>query len=495
VGAPSRCATILLVRVASLLIIVLSLAVLACGADPAGERRSTPPPGESAADTGGAPPGSPNIVFVLTDDQHPASLERMRYLREDVGSRGVAFENTVAAVPLCCPDRATLQRGQYAHNHGVLSNGGSSGGWEAFRGARLHESTAATWLHDAGYTTGHFGKYLNSYNSPSYYPPGWDRWYGWNGGKMGWAGVNDQGTTQSLDRAAADGRVAQKAANFLEAELPDEAPVFASVNFGSMHEPYYYPQGDRDEFRGATAPRGPAFNEADVSDKPAHIRNLPPLTAAQEANVDAQYREALRSMLRVDRFIRRTTEILHAAGEYENTYFVYYTDNGAHFGEHRLEPGKLQPYVEDTGFPLYVRGPGIPAGATSQALVGSQDVAPTLAAMGGAQTPAFVDGRSVLPLAQNPAATGKREAILSEWISPNAGGGPYNPPKWWAVRTADRVYVEYETGERELYDLEADPHQLHNIYDTKLEEAALLARRLKALKTCAAETCRKAEGS
>jgi arylsulfatase A-like enzyme len=84
----------------------------------------------------------------------------------------------------------------------------------------------------------------------------------------------------------------------------------------------------------------------------------------------------------------------------DNTYFVFYTDNGTFFGQHRLEHGKLQPYEEDTGFPLIVRGPGIPHGERIGKLVGNHDIAPTLTSMGGASIPAFVDGRSFLPIAK-----------------------------------------------------------------------------------------------
>ena len=67
-----------------------------------------------------------------------------------------------------------------------------------------------------------------------------------------------------------------------------------------------------------------------------------------------------------------------------NTYFVFYTDNGAHFGQHRFKFSKFEPYEEDVNFPLIVRGPGIPHGVKSGKLVGNHDIAPTLARMGGA---------------------------------------------------------------------------------------------------------------
>src|SRR5215208_1019484 len=125
------------------------------------------------------------------------------------------------------------------------------------------------------------------------------------------------------------------------------------------------------------------------------------------------YRNGLRSLMRVDRFIGDASDLLRRKGEMDNTYFVFYTDNGNHFGQHRLPHGKLQPYKEDTGFPLIVRGPGIPRGENGD-LLGAHDIAPTLASMGGANVPAFVDGRSFLGLAKNPSAPWPRTAVLSE---------------------------------------------------------------------------------
>src|SRR5829696_4533855 len=106
------------------------------------------------------------------------------------------------------------------------------------------------------------------------------------------------------------------------------------------------------------------------------------------------YRNGLRSLMRVDRFIGDAFDLLRRKGEMDNTYFVFYTDNGTHFGQHRFEHGKLQPYEEDVNFPLYVRGPGIPRGVVKPELIGNHDIAPTLADMAGADVPNFVDGRS-----------------------------------------------------------------------------------------------------
>ncbi len=89
---------------------------------------------------------------------------------------------------------------------------------------------------------------------------------------------------------------------------------------------------------------------------------------------DCQYPRLLRSLQTVDRFVADLTDYLASEGELSNTYVVYYTDNGNHWGEHRLSYGKLTPYETDTGFPLLIRGPDIPRGTTSARLVGNHDI-------------------------------------------------------------------------------------------------------------------------
>jgi N-acetylglucosamine-6-sulfatase len=176
--------------------------------------------------------------------------------------------------------------------------------------------------------------------------------------------------------------VSNAALEFMYRTLDNPEPVFAWVNFGAEHEPFYHDQADAGAFTGVGVPLTPSFNEEDVTDKPSNVRNLAPLSDDELAKMDQDYANALRSLLRVDRFIRDCSALLRSKGEMDNTYFVFYTDNGAHFGQHRFEHGKLQPYQEDTNFPLIVRGPGIEGGVKSGQLVGNHDIAPTLARMG-----------------------------------------------------------------------------------------------------------------
>ncbi len=442
----------------------------------------------------------PNIIFVLTDDQFPGTEKVMPRLRNNVTSEGLKFTNMTSTYPLCCPSRATIQRGQYSHNTRIYGNSLPRGGWEKFRNRGEHKSTIATWLNRAGYQTGLFGKYMNAYND-RLIPPGWDRWYAWVGESNVGRAVNDQGTFKPTSFQEGDSLAKEEALRFLGNRLDRSAPVFAFVNFKAMHEPYYHANSDDDKFKGARVPRTDAFNEDNVSDKTSFVRNLPKLSSSEISELDRGYRDGLRSLMRVDRFIGEASELLRRKREMDDTYFVFYTDNGVHFGQHRLKHGKSQPYEEDVNFPLIIRGPGIPHGVANGKLVGNHDIAPTLARMGGANTPAFVDGRSFLGLAKDPTTTWHRTAVLGE--------GEFNtvaPNNWDMLRMRGKVYTRHVQGGKEYYDLAKDPYQVHNALGTSdttyaAPDRATLAyyeQRLDDLYRCGVDgpmTCKEAENA
>jgi N-acetylglucosamine-6-sulfatase len=146
---------------------------------------------------------------------------------------------------------------------------------------------------------------------------------------------------------------------------------------------------------------------------------------------------------------------------------------------------------------LAVRGPSVPAGEVRSQLVLNNDFAPTFADIAGAHVPKEVDGRSLLPLMEGKASSeGWRTALLNE--RPLAGGyqeGRRIPiPAYHALITNRYTYVEYETGERELYNRQEDPYQLESIHKTA--DPALLQAlhaRLMTLKACAGKSCEAAE--
>jgi N-acetylglucosamine-6-sulfatase len=221
---------------------------------------------------------------------------------------------------------------------------------------------------------------------------------------------------------------------------------------------------DRNKFDDTSLPRPPSFNEEDVSDKPAWVRSKPQLTREQIRKHRLFYRDRLRSLQAVDRAVGRLIGALAATGRLDNTYLVFWSDNGHHMGEHRLgalgaTSGKGTPYVEDIRVPLIVRGPNVPQ-AERQELVLNTDIAPTFAELAEAQAPDFVDGRSFVPLLGGETLLWRTAGLIE-----NRRGSGSDRPAYSGMFMQNRTYVEYENGEKELYDLQTDPYQLQNTYE------------------------------
>jgi arylsulfatase A-like enzyme len=188
----------------------------------------------------------------------------------------------------------------------------------------------------------------------------------------------------------------------------------------------------------------------DVSDKPAHIRALPLINAASEARITKTYRSQLESLLAVDEAVAAIINALQAHGELANTLFVFTADTGWMQREHRIPNGKVHAYEESIRVPLVMRGPGVPANTTRTSASSNVDLAPTVLDAADAVAGITVDGRSLIP-------AGPTRNLLVE-TGPRTDGS-----RWYAaVRHPRFLYVEYSTGERELYDLQSDPFQLRS---------------------------------
>jgi N-acetylglucosamine-6-sulfatase len=442
-------------------------------------------------------PTKPNILFVLTDDMRASDLGYMPKTRHLLASGGVKFTKAFVTNSLCCPSRATILRGQYAHNHRVRSNRPPLGGFEKFHSLGRENSTIATWLDDAGYDTMFIGKYFNGYDDTTYVPPGWDHWHGYLGDYVpsDTYRINENGQINTYDRSQIHDTdlFSDEAATFLKSTAGG-APFFMYLATNAPHTPAFAPPRHQGMFKDVPLPKAPSFNESDVSDKPAWVRKTPRLTSEDVSYLRQLYRQRLRSLQSVDEMVGRLVRILGESGELSNTYIVFTSDNGLHFGEHRINAKKWTAYEEAIHVPLLIRGPGVPAGAKRSQMALNNDLAPTFASWAGLTPPSFVDGRSLGPLLSSSPPSGRNAFLVEHWRDKN--GDPYAAtiPTYKAVRTDRYLFVRYASGERELYDLNKDPHELRSLHKTA--GTALkrrLASRLDALESCAKQSCRSAE--
>ena len=214
-----------------------------------------------------------------------------------------------------------------------------------------------------------------------------------------------------------------------------------------------------------------------MSDKPLWVRKLSRVSSSRRLASDEFHRNQLRTLLAVDRAVGRIASALRETGRLDKTVFFFTSDNGLSWGEHRWLDNKICPYEECIRVPFVVVAPGIEA-RTDPHLVLNLDIGPTLAALAGLAK--ATDGRNLLPLLENPGA-GWREDFLIEYWHTNMA---YAERTFKALRTLRWKYVEYLNGDRELYDLAADPYELENRANgpAYTELIARLRSRLEELK-------------
>jgi N-acetylglucosamine-6-sulfatase len=445
------------------------------------------------------PQSQPNVVVLLTDDQTVESMRVMAGARAELARAGTTFDRAFVSNPLCCPSRATLYTGQYTHNHGVIGNRPPEGGY-----GRLDKSEwLPVWLQRAGYHTVHIGKFMNRYGQdslPTEVPPGWNEWYtSVDPSTYDFTNyqLNENGVVRTYTEYSTDA-YSTRAVNAVRRLAPSEQPFFLSVAFLAPHSgspretddpagvftPMPAPR-HRDRFASEPLPPSPAFDEADVSDKPRFIRRRPRLTAELVAAITENYRQELESLLAVDEGIVRVVGALREAGELNRTLILFTSDNGFFHGEHRVPFGKVMVYEPSIRVPLILRGPGVPAGARRRQLVTNADLAPTILDAADAVPAGRVpDGRSLFPLLRDRGLAWGRELLVQ-------GAPGFQAVAYRALRNDRFVYAEYATGERELYDLRHDPDQLHSLDGDPDYEwiEARLAERLAALQRCAGASC------
>lgn len=463
---------------------------------------SVPQAQPAASATG---PKQPNIVFIIADDMDLDGLQYMPRLQALVADQGVSFSNMFVTLSMCCPSHVSILTGQYPHNHHILENNPPFGGWQRFHDLGGENSTAATWLQDAGYYTARFGKYLTGYPDDStYVPPGWDEWYVKTTRLSSYFNytLNENGVVVRYGDAPEDyatDMLTAKVVDFIDrAEAHDAQPFFAFFappaphGDGVPNGPALPAPRHAGMFAGATAPRPPSFNEPDMSDKPTLLQQVPLLTNERIAAIDHEYRTRIESLLALDESIEALVGTLAERGELENTYLFFTSDNGYHLGQHRLYNGKISIYEEDIRVPLIVRGPGVPAGVTRDHFALNIDFAPTFMELASATAGRIMDGRSLVPVLGDDAPRPHhwRQDFLVE-IYRNPVGTVIGPNEIRALRTQDEIYVEWIAGDRELYDLRDDPYQLESQHDTAPPgQLRRLSRRLAELATCAGDSCR-----
>jgi arylsulfatase A-like enzyme len=501
--------------------------------------------------------GRPNILVVMTDDMAATDVAKMPNVRKLLVEQGTTLAETIDSFPLCCPARATFITGQYAHNHGVGGNFHPFG-WYGMKNrsntlpawlqkAGYRTAMIGKWLNGYGARDAH-----------GEVPHGFDIWRGLldvsaydyhnfvmnrNGRLKSWGDavfarklvefanievIPDpgglQGVLAKLEEVFGKGPytywgkedpddyspdvTGEVTEGLVRAERRSRKPFFIWWSPAAPHredvattlmrrpgpDPRPAPRYAKSSAK-LKLPRPASFNEADISDKPASLRDkASSLTDAQVEQLELDYQGRIGSLRAVDDHVARLMKILEDTDQLDNTVVAFVSDNGWMHGHHRIPGDKFLPYEESLRVPMTLRGPGIPAGRTIRGQLANIDFAPTLLDLADAKAGRTMDGVSLLPTIRNPSRRPKR-AIEVEALAPlffgdipiNAWDRPYK-----GVRTDRYTYVVYtESRELELYDRRKDPAQLQNVAADPAYAAvrSRLADRLADLDKCKGRAC------
>jgi arylsulfatase A-like enzyme len=435
----------------------------------------------------------PNIIFVLTDDlswnliNHMPAVQRLM-------AKGMTFSRYFVTDSLCCPSRSSIFTGKYPHDTQVFTNGGTLGGYATFERVGNQHDTFATRLAAAGYQAAMMGKYLNGYDPTlNQADPGWTEWdVAGNGYPEFNYQLNQDGVVKSYGSAPADyltDVLSGLATNFVTGARTE--PFVLEVATFAPHAPYTPAPRYVGKFN-VSLPRVPSFNTPNTN-PPRWLATHSTLGAAAVAKLDTDFNLRVEAVQAVDDMIDALMNQLAATGLDKNTYVVFSSDNGYHMGEHQLLAGKQTAFDTDIRVPLVVVGPGVPSGAINDRIVENIDLCPTFAELAGTPAPPSADGHSLVPLLKGQFVSSWRNVALVEHVGPDlapadavgpdddytmAGWAavvptrPVEPNSYEAIRMTDAVYIEYQDGETEYYDLALDPFEQNNAV-AKLSAAQL----------------------
>lgn len=479
----------------ALLLVAGCSAPLDGAGDEAGDRQSPrPAPSRTAA------PDAPNIVLITSDDQAAFELRWMPRTRRLLARAGVRFDNMTAPHPNCCPSRAQVLTGQYAHNNNVRTNSPPWGGHEGFDPA----TALPVWLQQAGYATGFIGKYMHGYDEQDGVEPGWDRWrpiIGKLSDYHAFLQYDDGELVRFGDDDYYTDVVAEQSRELVADLGAGDKPFFLWSSFIAPHGtcrgnseancagPPPAAERHADILGDVELPvlRYPSYNEADVSDKPRDSRGRKVSRSKQQR----LFTQRIRVLAALDEAVAGIVAELERTGQLEDTVVMFTSDNGYLFGEHRLE-GKNVPYEGAIRVPLVMRGPGIPAGERRSQTAAMIDLAPTVTELAGATPARVMDGVSLLPYAVSDRPQGDRALLLQ---AGSKGEVKARAWKYRAVRTDRYTLVLRKVPRfRELYDRRRDPWQLTNVYDDPRYAGvaeALEKHLVGSLSDCRGDQCRR----
>ncbi|HZL27619.1 MAG TPA: sulfatase [Acidobacteriaceae bacterium] len=428
----------------------------------------------------------PNLVFFFGEGQRADALSIagnpiLKTPHHDrIGKEGVRFTNAFCTNALCAPARATTLTGMYSRSTGALANE------DAHLPLPSDIPIFTDLLHEAGYEVAIVGKvhvragvedrywdYYFGHNAPgnNYYNPMYKE------GRKGKIGEQ-----QTFHGMWADDLAVDRALAWLEEDRGDK-PFCLLVWFVAPHSPFYRPRKYLDLYSGTTIPKPATFDD-DLKGYPgkpkcfADANNKIGTTVMGDTvrSLEELAKDYYAGLVGVDDNIGRVMAYLEKKNILEDTAVMQGSDHGYFMGEWRMYDKRLM-HEPSIRVPLMMRYPKrIAAGTVRSEMVLDTDIAPTLLDLAGVKAPEHMQGKSLLPLAKANDPEFRKDWYYEYYEWPN----PESVRPCRGIRTERYKFIHYvmDPQEFEMYDLHADPGELHNLYG-KPEHAAL-AKDLRA---------------
>ncbi len=408
----------------------------------------------------------PNILLIITDDQEKTSMRAMPQTLKLFKRQGVDFNHGYVTTPLCCPARATMYSGLYAHNHGIITNNPSN----QFGSTYLWQNTFPAELQNAGYTTGQFGKYLNNWDDNADGTAGFDVFQD-----------NYNGTEHNRkQRAKADMLTANRGVRFVkDTEATDDRPWMMTLSMRSPHTPLVPAK----KYAHARVPKFKppiSFNETDLTDKPKYLREK--RHDKTLGYITKRFQKYQQTLLSADDGIAKVFRTLKDTGEDRDTLAIYVSDNGFLFGAHGVL-GKVFPYQEATNIPMYMRWPAElgKKPRLDTRLVANVDFAPTFYDVAGITNPGYqVDGKSLFDPENN------RDWMLTESVKWKALQDKHGSLIETKTDNPDKPFVEYYDWNIDPGEMDGEPRLNTSNQKKRFREMSAVLDRVK---DCAGSEC------
>jgi iduronate 2-sulfatase len=421
--------------------------------------------------------GKPNVLFIMVDDLNTqlncygnSAVKSPNVDR--LAKMGVRFDRAYCNYPLCNPSRTSVLSGRRPDHTKIVGNN------TAPRTYMTNVVFMPELFKTNGYYTAGIGKifhgtYMDTVDWDVSINPkdaeGDDEKGGGDrkekpgrpaarGGRKAKADKGDAAgvpfpwrATDNADEAEPDGQIAAKAVEILEHH--QDGPFFLAVGFHKPHVGHVAPKKYFDLYPPdkIALVKEPPVEQQGIPEIARSPKFYPDLTDAQQQQIIAHYYAATTFM---DAQVGKVLEAMDRLKLWENTIVIFWGDHGWHHGEHGGMWAKVSLMEEVARIPFIVVAPGQARGAVCPRPIESVDIYPTLLEFCGLKTPGDLDGRSFLPLLENP----KRSWDEAAFCQVNHRGGTGR-----SVHTEKWVYLEWPRGEAQLYDYEKDPRQYRNL--------------------------------